>query len=342
MIILMLIGANAYAMPIQVTNGSVSVTAFVFQNNKEKEMSLDSFHLLARNEDGSFLIYDGQILYSVSQEALNQAVVLPKKLAVGTLGSLETLARGVMGENAAALQEGLMALGYLEGSADGNFGSGTEKAVAAFQKAMGLNATGEADEITQLLIQSLNEETLYIEGVIDPAVMFAPILGRTTVDLQPVMDSGMILVYDDIAGEGFITDGTTVRIDASGDTDLDKYELSLQFGLLTRENGSEIELLPVMKISCLCVRRPMMDEVTVKAGDARVTAAFEKLTVGLDGVYTVEEGVIILTDEMVDALANASEGLKMRVTGTYHSFDLTFDETASAELVGKLAKEILF
>lgn len=50
------------------------------------------------------------------------------------------------------LQRALLAQGYLTGSADGVYGSGTEAAVAAFQRANNLPETGVADPETQKLL----------------------------------------------------------------------------------------------------------------------------------------------------------------------------------------------
>lgn len=60
-----------------------------------------------------------------------------------------TLSKGSKGEEVRALQQRLKALGYLSGSADGDFGKGTARAVSAFQERAGLPASGVADDATQ-------------------------------------------------------------------------------------------------------------------------------------------------------------------------------------------------
>ncbi len=62
----------------------------------------------------------------------------PPSLQVGFTGSDEVR----------ALQKRLKALGYYDGSVDGDFGKGTESAVKAFQKANGLTADGKAGRQT--------------------------------------------------------------------------------------------------------------------------------------------------------------------------------------------------
>ena len=58
------------------------------------------------------------------------------------------LKKGDKNDDVRQLQKRLIALGYLSGSADGDFGSKTEKAVLTYQKAAGITATGECDYYT--------------------------------------------------------------------------------------------------------------------------------------------------------------------------------------------------
>ena len=133
-----------------------------------------------------------------------------------------------------------------------------------------------------------------------------------------------------------------LRITASGSTALDKYTFSLQFGLLTRESEGAVDILPALKLRCLCVRRPVLTAVTMKAGEARGMAAVDELKVSLEGIDTVEEGIVLLTGDMIDALANAADAgeLKLRVEGQYKTFDISLEELDAAARVGQLAREI--
>lgn len=69
-----------------------------------------------------------------------------------------TLQNGSKGESVAFLQRALISCGYLEGAADGTFGSGTEKALTQFQKDNGLPETGIADAETQTALYILTLE----------------------------------------------------------------------------------------------------------------------------------------------------------------------------------------
>lgn len=69
----------------------------------------------------------------------------------GHLGSLKS---GMNGSAVRTLQKNLRTLGYYNGSVDGDYGSGTEAAVSAFQNASGLKADGVAGKATLNAIQN--------------------------------------------------------------------------------------------------------------------------------------------------------------------------------------------
>ncbi len=69
-------------------------------------------------------------------------------------GNYATLRKGNSGSRVVVLQQRLIALGYLKGSADGKFGAQTRQAVISFQKANGLKADGLAGKKTLLALES--------------------------------------------------------------------------------------------------------------------------------------------------------------------------------------------
>ena len=76
---------------------------------------------------------------TLTQEALYSDKVQDNKISTST-----TLRIGTISDAVADMQNRLIALGYLTGKADGNFGTKTSLALIAFQKANGLNADGIA------------------------------------------------------------------------------------------------------------------------------------------------------------------------------------------------------
>ena len=69
-----------------------------------------------------------------------------------SLGSYQLLQSGSKGDHVMALQEALIELGFLRGTADGIYGSATAQAVMAFQRANSYPVTGMADQNLQALI----------------------------------------------------------------------------------------------------------------------------------------------------------------------------------------------
>lgn len=74
-------------------------------------------------------------------------------LAASMNVSAQTLSIGMNGSEVTALQNDLVAAGYLARTVDGDFGSTTKEAVALFQKAKGLPVTGKADDATRKAVK---------------------------------------------------------------------------------------------------------------------------------------------------------------------------------------------
>lgn len=104
---------------------------------------------LIKKGDSPLLVYlkdsDAPLWFDLNRHA-------PVGIEEGTVPN--PLKRGDIGEDVRAMQQALIGMSYLGGSADGNFGQMTEAAVRAYQADMGLDATGIADEATLRLILS--------------------------------------------------------------------------------------------------------------------------------------------------------------------------------------------
>ena len=77
------------------------------------------------------------------------------KKAYSAAAHLGSLREGAQGDAVRSLQRNLRTLGYYNGSVDGDYGSGTFAAVAAFQRAYGLTPDGVAGKATLAKIQSV-------------------------------------------------------------------------------------------------------------------------------------------------------------------------------------------
>lgn len=83
------------------------------------------------------------------------ALAMAAVLMLVSCGLAETLKLNSKGDNVIALQTGLSQLGYYTGKLDGKFGTGTLKAVKAFQKAESLKVDGLAGQATQARLTEL-------------------------------------------------------------------------------------------------------------------------------------------------------------------------------------------
>lgn len=87
-------------------------------------------------------------------KAEEEAAAFQAKLEEEEYIERPTVQRGDKGDEAKAVQERLIELGFLAGVADGDFGKKSEAAVMLFQKANGLEETGIADSITRHVMLS--------------------------------------------------------------------------------------------------------------------------------------------------------------------------------------------
>ena len=80
-----------------------------------------------------------------------------------------------------------------------------------------------------------------------------------------------------------------------------------------------------MLINSVSVRRPIVQEVTLKSGSQRFTFAVSNLKSELVGVKSRESAKVLLNKEAAAMLAQCAEQgeLKLRVTCRYSTYDIT-------------------
>ena len=339
-----LTGMCAHAMPLKFSDEPLAVTAAQVSDGEAYDLEAEEIQLLGKDEDGDYLIFaDGRFL-KADADALADALRAIGAAAdsLPAITDYQPLARRDTGDEVVKLQNTLIALGYMEGEADGNYGSQSRRAVEAFQRELGLEETGEADPLLQMLMDSMQAEALDASKSADPAVQFAAISGKTEANLDAAVDLGLTLDYDDVAGIGMITRGAPIAYDVPAESDIDKRAFALSFGLGVRQDeDGEIEVAPVLEVVCTGVQRPVMEEIILKSGDERHNLAVTSLDDGLSGLMAVETTRLPLDDETVEMLANAAdEGeLKIRVGCRYGDYDipLTRDELKNIALIGEAA-----
>ena len=102
---------------------------------------------------------------------------VPTLSAEEDAGGYQVLKRGSTGLDVRCLQEALIELGFLKGTADGNFGEATEKAVIAFQKKNEYPDTGLVDPNLQAFLYS--GKPLNSKGTATKINTVSPVAGAT-------------------------------------------------------------------------------------------------------------------------------------------------------------------
>ena len=117
----------------------------------------DDIEAVRAFQSANGLKVDGKAGYE-TQSALysDSAIRGNANVTSGETALVNTLRYGSEGAEVTTLQNRLIALGYLAGSADGKFGRDTKSAVIAFQKANGLSADGVVGEDTSAKLYASN------------------------------------------------------------------------------------------------------------------------------------------------------------------------------------------
>ena len=327
-------GMGASAMPVRIEGGTFSRTAVNVKDESTYALDTDQFQLIGTDREGMYIIFADQRYLKLSQAAIQQVLDAIDSDAVAALPSIqqyESLSRYSNGDAVAAMQTNLRALEYLSGSADGDFGGQSERAVTEFQAAMGLEQTGVADELLQMLLDSMiaRRQDIRLGSAVsggDSDDPYAIISGKTEANLEKAAELGLRLRYDDIAGEGMISNGAAISYTVPAASDIDQRAFTLNFGLSVRQDEDGVVIVePVIRINCSGVQRPVMQEVILKSGDERHTLSVASLQNSLTGLRAVEEATVLLDEATVEMLANAAdEGeLKLRLGCKYNTYDIT-------------------
>ncbi len=125
------------------------------------------------------LTQDGMAGYDTQKLLYSDNAIMHNGNSAGSLTmSYETLKKGMRGENVKRMQERLIQLGYLSGTADGIFGTDTAEAVYYFQKNNGLVRDSIAGEKT--LIRMFSADAVgAVTATPTPTPTIKPITGGT-------------------------------------------------------------------------------------------------------------------------------------------------------------------
>ncbi len=150
------------------------------------------------------------------------ALTLAALMLFASCGLAETIQFRDKGENVIALQTALKQLNYYEGELDGQFGTGTLKAVKAFQKAEKLAVDGKAGTKTQARLTELTGVTFKEDEPVEtpeiPKTLFkgdyrTMSYGTAGARVQ-VMQRALLALGFDVTVDGDFGAGTTAAVKA--------------------------------------------------------------------------------------------------------------------------------
>ena len=332
---------GALAQPVRFAEGSPAFLA-TGSDGTERTLQADALQILAKTEEGTYLVYASGAYYTVKASELGRILPDVDLAALPNAADYTPFILYAEGDAVLAMQEALAQLGYLNGAQDGVFGRGTAQAIRNFQTDQGAPATGDGSVNTQLHILSATQEAVEVGAAAQGA--HPAMESLSGVDLEALGANGLTVDYDDISGTGLIYDGKSIQYDASGAADIDEAQFTVRIGLYVRETEDGQAVAPAALLDCLCVRRPMMTELTLKSGTERCTVAEPVLTSELSGARSIEHAVFFLDDAAVAILRGAQDAgeLKLRVGGKYQSFDIVvpLENLEGISAIGRVASGI--
>lgn len=357
--LVMMMGINAYAIPIHMAEGPATVDAVAVTDAKmlseenedagveeaeAQRITLQDFHLLGTSDYGLLIFAEGGF-YSLQEEAIPDVISQLGEVKIDSLpdiSDLEPIKRGSKGDNVKEIQQVLVDMGYLSVNPDGKFGGKSQTAVSEFQKAIGLKETGTTDELMQMLLLSARETPVDIVVDFDPAMRYPELAGHTAANLSAIAEYGLALEYDDIEGIGVMRNGAEAEVDATEGPDIDSRMFELELMLRVSQKGGQAVIDPIVQIRCECVRRPVMQALVLKAGNERCTIPLTDLQTELSGAKSIETATGRLDTDALRVLVAAEEAdeLKFRIKCKYSEYDGEFGDVAAAAIIGKAGQAL--
>ena len=334
--VLAFVGVSGYAVPLTAGEGTFSFTARTLEG-EGTELNVSELNLMGRDEEGYLIHADKQILRVSSSDiqALIDSIGSETFSGLPTASSFTELAKGAKGEAVIKLQEKLIKTKYMAGKADGDYGNQTLKAVTAFQKATGLEANGVATVYTQMLLESMAQDPIAISPKLVTGGRFENITSNSNADLSGAVERNLLLDFDEMSGVGMITNGNSVKYSAAAVSDIDKCDFTFRFGLNVQENNDgSFTVQPAMNITSVSVRRPIVQEITLKSGSQRFTFKVAEISSELSGIKSKETATVVLSKEAAAMLAKVAEvgELKLRVNCRYNTYDISVPTGSLADI----------
>ena len=347
------------ACPLLITpdlEGTVPYAGAVQQNDAPEEgepeteaaaaelavTSVTDMNVLGRTEDKVIVWMENYGAGYVSLEEFQDKVPLFDLDSLERRDQMNALRGGSDAAAVQALQAALIRLGFLEGEADGAYGSMTGDAVSRFQSSKGLPATNEADAVTQWLLQdalAADEDPkgsvteMSYPAVISPETKFASVYESTDSDLSGFVTSDWKFAYDAFDGSGMITNAGLAAASLSLEpSPMERLAMDLSFAVeAERGESGQVHFFPVLHIESRGAYCPYVQTVTFISGSQSTEIELADTTRWVEGVEVLESDNLELSAELLSYLAGPDAGsLKLRINGQNQSYDLTLDADTAA------------
>ena len=323
-----------YAQEIQFTGDKCPLPVAVSPGENSVIKQVRKIDILGRvSEEWNAVILGNQVGY-VSTEDLETLI---PKLDLETLPAawdMTDYAVGSSGDGAAAIQEQLIELEYLTGTADGIYGNGTAGAVSDFQSACNLEATGTADAVTQWLLQKKtqkeNEEPLKLEypPVFHVEEKFAAFYQKTDIDLTAFLDPSWKLEYDEYRGIGTLAMKPELVLGSmeTGSSAIEKLsaETYLELSVISDEEG-KVTMQPIICIRTRGAFRPYIKNLYLKTGEDVYELPVAEQKSSIENTDVLEISKITLISDAGNALKAADENsIILLAEGQNQDFQIPF------------------
>ena len=304
--------------------------------------SVTDMNVLGRTGDNVIVWMENYGTGYVAEEEFADKVPLFDLESLENRDQMTALRGGSDAAAVKALQEALIRLGFLEGEADGAFGSMTADAISRFQSSRVLPATTEADAVTQWLLQdalAAEEDStgsvieMTYPAVISPETKFASVYESTDSDLSGFVTSDWKFSYDAFDGSGMITNAGLAAGSLSLEpSPMERLAMDLSFAVKAeRGESGQVHFFPVLHIETKGAYCPYVQTVTFISGGQSTEIELSDTTRWVEGVEVMESDNLELSAELLSYLAGPDAGsLKLRINGQNQSYDMTLDADTAA------------
>ena len=331
----------AFAQDVTIVGLPVTLSVYdARESGTAVDKEADHFRIFGQAGEDMLLIRIGEEDEYVKIEDLKEA--LPELDCEGfpLIDEVVPVEKGHTFRGNKALQEMLVSLGLMdEKQADGIYGEQTRVVIRTFQEEHGLEATGNADLYTTLLIMGLasgKEDMVEISNnsFATPEEKFEAIAGRTEDGLTPFLDTEWRFQYDPFTETGTIDPSFVVGSFEVDGPDIDRIRGDLSVKVIVEKNSEtgSFELTPAFVLETVGAYRPYLQGMLLAGKDALRLDGGKSIG-QVEGVLLREFGYVPLTFEAAEQLKSGDVS-QIRVLGKNTSYDL--DVNMNMDQAGKI------